>query len=79
MRNKLLAHWAKYDDAWSLPIYEQLFDFTETVVLIWEALAHGSAVHQLTMESQVRAYIRSADMFWSRWDGEVDPDLRSDD
>lgn len=75
MRNKLLAHWARYDETKPLPTYYELFGFAERVGKVWEALAHGTAIHFLSMESQVAAYVESADVFWSIWDhGQDDPD-----
>ena len=68
MRNKMLAHWAKYDETKPRPTYSELFGFAERVGKVSEALAHGTAIHFLSMESQGVAYIESAETFWSIWD-----------
>jgi len=68
MRNKLLAHVARYDLEGAGPTYNDLFGFTARVGLIWQALSHGTGIHNLTLASQTVAYVESAEAFWSPWE-----------
>ncbi len=73
MRNKLLAHVARYDVGGNGPTYNDLFGFTGRVGLIWEALSNGAGIHTLTLASQIAAYTESAEAFWSVWEGKPRP------
>jgi len=68
MRNKLLAHVARYDNNGNGPTYNDLFGFTGRVGLIWEALSNGAGIHTLSLASQAVAYTESAGAFWSPWE-----------
>ncbi|MBZ3693262.1 AbiU2 domain-containing protein [Phyllobacterium calauticae] len=68
MRNKQLAHMASYKEQ-NRPTINDLFEMAKLSSDIWENLAIGSAVILIDVEIQLRAYRRSADIFWSKWDG----------
>ncbi len=68
MRNKQLAHMASYDGA-DRPTINDLFEMTKVVSDIWENLAIGTGTISIEVETQLLAYRRSADRFWSKFDG----------
>ncbi len=68
MRDKRLAHMARYDER-ERPTYNDLFYLAKMTSGIWENLARGAAAMHLEVGTQVIAYRRSADRFWSKFDG----------
>jgi hypothetical protein len=67
MRDKQLAHMASYDKEKG-PTINDLFDMAKLASDIWENLAIGSATIFISVDVQLNAYKRSADIFWSKWD-----------
>ncbi|MER8525217.1 hypothetical protein [Mesorhizobium sp. M0494] len=69
MRDKLIAHMARYDETIiAKPTYNDLFDFTRLTAQIWERLSYGAGTAMVKLRHQVKAYSESADAFWSRWE-----------
>lgn len=70
MRHKQLAHLAEYSSA-SPPTYVDLFEFGRLTAEIWEDLAHGTGVVNVSLEAQMPAYRRSAEAFCRQLSTEI--------
>lgn len=70
MRDKLIAHMARYDESViTKPTYNDLFGFAKLTAGIWERLSFGAGTVMIEIDHQVDAYRESADAFWSLWEG----------
>jgi hypothetical protein len=69
MRDKLIAHMARYDEnVVAKPTYNDLFGFAKLTAGIWERLSFGAGTMMVEIDHQVDAYRESANAFWSQWE-----------
>jgi hypothetical protein len=68
MRNKELAHWARYGDDKVRPLIHQLFGFAQTTCLVWQQLSFGAGTVMVEVDHQIDLYREAAEAFWSRWE-----------
>ena len=62
------SRWAVPNDGIRLPMYKELFEFTEMTCAIWEQLSFGAGAVKFEVSNQIDAYRESADAFWSKWE-----------
>ena len=67
MRNKELAHWARYGDE-DRPMIRDLFEFAEQTCRIWERLSFGAGTVMVEVDHQIDEYREAAAAFWSHWE-----------
>jgi hypothetical protein len=70
MRNKQIAHWARYDEDIPRPLIRDLFDFAKDTCLIWEKLSFGAQWCSIELEHKIPHYKEAAEALWSRWEQE---------
>ena len=70
MRDKLIAHLARYELSNARPSYDDLFEFTRRTARIWEKLAHGRSII-IDLDQEVSVHRESAEAFWSRWEADA--------
>jgi hypothetical protein len=68
MRNKELAHWARFGDTVDRPRIDDLFEFARATCLIWERLSFGAGTMLIEIDNQIDLYREAADAFWSKWE-----------
>ncbi len=70
MRNKELAHLARYGDTVKRSTYNELFGFCRDTSKIWEELSAGLVFVDLIdpMDDEINEYREVADTFWSKWE-----------
>nr|WP_281409662.1 hypothetical protein [Rhizobium leguminosarum] len=66
MRDKQMAHFARYESAGG-PTYVDLYEFAALTASIWEHLGYGTQQIMIDMEDQMKAYRRKAEAFWSHF------------
>ncbi|MDH6295334.1 hypothetical protein SAMN03159422_02403 [Agrobacterium fabrum] len=67
VRNRELAHWAKFGDV-ERPRINDLFFFCLDTCEIFELLAAGTSAIMVPLQDQVDAYRDAAEIFWSKWE-----------
>jgi len=68
MRNKEIAHWARYGCDKARPLIHELFGFAQTTCLVWERLSFGAGTVMIEVDHQIDLYRDAAEAFWSRWE-----------
>jgi hypothetical protein len=68
MRNKEIAHWARYGDDKARPLIRELFGFAKDTCLLWQQLSFGAGTCMIEVDHQIDLYREAAEAFWSRWE-----------
>jgi hypothetical protein len=65
-RNKVVAHLSERP-AMNDPIISELFTLARMIAAVAEALAHGTGIAGVSLESQVSVFRNRALAFWGKW------------
>lgn len=68
MRDKEIAHWARYGDGKARPLIHELFGFAKETCLVWQQLSFGAGTDMIEVDDQIDLYRDAAEAFWSRWE-----------
>jgi AbiU2 len=68
-RNKYVAHLSDPPAGMEDPLVAELFTLSRMVAKVAEALAHGTGIAAVSLESQVSVFRDSARAFWGKWLG----------